>query len=132
EEKERSPPIRNSPKSSQTLAAAPPDFGPSSPPMATRSLATRMWPPAAASALRRQPARPRFVDTILSQNGNATRKFSSEYEASRAVLEDAKKEEKATRKFMRHLRTVKFMKWALNLGISVTAAALVVQRVSRV
>ncbi|CAN6335220.1 unnamed protein product [Urochloa humidicola] len=99
--------------------------------MATRSLATRVWTPA-ASALRRQPARSRFVDTIHSQNGNAIRKFSSEYEAARAVLEDAKKVEKATRRFKRHLRTVKFMRWTLNLGISVTAAAMIVERVTRV
>ncbi|CAL4890708.1 unnamed protein product [Urochloa decumbens] len=90
-----------------------------------------MWTPA-ASALRRQPARSRFGDTIQSQNGNATRKFSSESEAARALLEECKKEEKATRKFKRHLRTLKFTRWTLNLVISVTAAAMVVERVTRV
>ncbi|KAG2630954.1 hypothetical protein PVAP13_3KG561300 [Panicum virgatum] len=87
-------------------------------------MATRMWTPA-ASALRRRlapgmppPAYPRFVDTIQSQHGNATRKFSSwREEYTRAVLEDAKKQVEETRKFKRYLRNLKFMRWTLDLGL---------------
>ncbi|CAL4897461.1 unnamed protein product [Urochloa decumbens] len=78
-------------------------------------MATRMWTPA-ASALRRQPARSRFGDTIHTQNGNATRKFSSESEAARALLEECKERRESNKEIQEALKNSQIHEVDFELG----------------
>ncbi|KAL6620476.1 hypothetical protein ACP70R_035615 [Stipagrostis hirtigluma subsp. patula] len=73
--------------------------------MAMRSLATRMWTPAAAALRRRPgtgvppPARPRFLGTVCPQHGTAIEKcpYAELHEMTRNTIKDARRQVEALR-----------------------------------